>query len=185
MTPVQVWNMALDLIGQRPVSQEGESTREAETCARNWEQALQIVLARGAWTGARKRATLARVATDPAFGWTAQYELPADFLRVVETNAIDWMVEGGRFLTDADTADTIELVYITKSPVLDRLHPELIDAIAAELAARICSGLTHDKGQAEKLAGLANERMFAAMGADGAQLPPQEQAVAPVLAGRG
>jgi hypothetical protein len=85
---------------------------------------------------------LAKLADDPAFGYDAQYQLPADCLRVVEVydTTLPWVVEGRKLLSDEGTPLSIRYVRREEDP--NQWDALLVSAVAARLAVELCEELT-------------------------------------------
>ena len=79
--------MALDHLNVKPiVSIETPSNSTEELCARWYDQSRREALRRYPWNFAAKRIILAPDATDPVFGYSKQFTLPADFIRMKYIN---------------------------------------------------------------------------------------------------
>lgn len=119
MTKLDVFNMALDLIGAKPVTAVDQATPSAEACQRNFKWALLEVLRAGDWRTAKARATLVEDASTPDFGWAHQFVLPTDFVSIVKLNGVEvsnapgdfFEIEGAYLMTDEETAN---IEYIRK-----------------------------------------------------------------------
>jgi len=86
MDLVTLSNEALALAGERMIMSLDDASNEARLCKRFIHGVVTEVLRDGVWHFARKRVVLAPLAEAPAFGWTWQYQLPGDFIRLVELN---------------------------------------------------------------------------------------------------
>lgn len=86
MNPIELCNDALALVGHRVIMSLDDNSTEAGLCRRFWQDTVRETLRDGMWHCARKRLTLAPLAEPPPFGWAAQYQLPGDFIRLVELN---------------------------------------------------------------------------------------------------
>jgi len=117
-TQIEVCNQALDKIGSEAITSLADSSPRAEALARNFDKALETILAEHQWNFAKWRATLVATTT-PAFEWAYAYTLPEDFVSLVQLNGVDFSgdvsdfceLEGGVLLTDEATA---EIQYIRK-----------------------------------------------------------------------
>ncbi len=150
-------NLALGKLGSRRIMEPGEDSAEANFCREFFEQTRDELIASYRWNFAATRATLSLLSTVPLFGWSYQYALPADCLRVVELNQIGWdaqgfadafVIEQKNMLTNQATANIRYLARITDCSMYP---PLFIEALAMKLAAVICKPLT---GSAEQTAQL-------------------------------
>ena len=141
---VGIANMALTLIGQEPILSLTEDNKDARFVNANYNNVRQQVLRAGRWNSATKRATLAVLATAPAWGFTRQFQLPSDFLRMGEAQEPKekWRIEGQLFLSDLTT---VQITYVHDLTDVSIMEATLQDAIAAKLAAEICIALTGNR----------------------------------------
>jgi len=167
MTPVELCNLALSLVGQPYIAQLEDESRVARVCATHWPQVFRRVLSASPWNSALRRATLAKLTEAPVYGWLYAYALPADCLRVHEVKSNPpFEVENRTLLTDADG---VTVTYIAAVGDLERLHPAVVDALAAALAADIAYPLTHDKVLQGGLVKMAAEKLQWAVDEDGTE----------------
>lgn len=143
-TRIDIYNMALDRLGSsEPVKSDGDTSLEKRLCEREYPGALEKVLAAYPWSCARKRATLARLADDPPFGWSHAYRLPADFLSLVRIDNNDcprrkYEIEGPALLCDLERCN---IVYVVNEIDASQLPAHVRDLVSIELARRIEPGL--------------------------------------------
>ena len=93
-----------------------DGTIPSRTCGTFYDQARQKVLTDSEWSFAILRRELAKSATPPDFGYSAEFKLPSDCLAVVEAfdkstigispattpNTTEWQVESGYIICDAE-----------------------------------------------------------------------------------
>lgn len=150
---VSICNQALDLVGGAKITALSDETAEGRLCNRNYSVARDALLGQHPWRFARERTTLAPLAAAPEFGYTYQFQLPADYINIIGINGdveatADYVVEGRKLLYGDDT---LELIYVSKVTDVG-LFPQLfIDALAYGLAAQICYPLTQNRTQAQEL----------------------------------
>lgn len=91
----------------------------------------------------------------PAFGWSYQYTLPTDCLRVLEVNDSEqgdnrspWIIESDFLLTNQDTCN---LVYIAKITDVAKFDPLFVDAFALSLAVRLTESIRGATAKTEQL----------------------------------
>lgn len=140
---VSICNRALDLLGADPITSLADGNRSARLCERHFEPARDAVLRAYPWNGAMRRASLAALAEAPAWGFSRQYQLPADCLRlwqVEDDGTIRWRIEGRRVLTDAGAP--LKIQYIAQISDPTEFDALLADALSARLAADLAYALT-------------------------------------------
>ena len=175
-------NSALVLLGQRAATSPTEQTKHTQFANERYDTVRDVVLASGAWNSATTRAKLSVLSTAPVFGFGSQYQLPADFkrlLRLNEDDALDvqYRIEavsdgqGGAtrvLLTDFSEANIVYIFALTEVAKMDEL---LKYAISARLAYEISLGVKGDIQQTSFLKGLADEAMSNGLFIDALQGP--------------
>ena len=151
---INVCNQALMKIGATRITSFDDATVNARDCEASYAVSRDQVLEAFPWTFAKRRAVLAQASDAPAFGYSYQYSLPSDCLKVLSivevpsiTKEPDWVVEGALLLTNE------EEVYLHYTRVVeDATHysPSFIRALSLYLAAHLAMSIA-------KNAKLANE----------------------------
>lgn len=136
---VDICNRALDLIGQPPITSLTDASKAASACNRNYPLSRDAVLSSYPWNSAVKRASLAALVSAPAYGYARQFQLPADCLRVLDSDGdldgATWRREGRVLLTDE--ASPLRIRYVAQITDTTLFDPMLVEAIASHLAAAI------------------------------------------------
>lgn len=124
-------NIALMRIGQSTIADINDTDTLARKCKLAYDSARDSVLAMHPWNCATKRVSLATVAA-PAFGYSTAFQLPTDYLRIIELNeqCSDYRIEGDKLLTDDSTG---ELVYTSRLEDVAKMDPLLKEAICWKL----------------------------------------------------
>lgn len=115
------------------------------------------VLRQHPWNSCKKRRELVALSAAPEFGYTYQYPLPDDYIRMVyvyEQDKAFWEIEetddGNVLLTDSATA---KIVYVHRQDDYSRMPADLVEAISAKLALQLAatkSGMTNREASMEK-----------------------------------
>jgi|TARA_R110000824_G_scaffold3241_2_gene15387 hypothetical protein len=180
---VDICNLALQRLGSKSISSLTEDSTSGRACNRIYTHARDSELRAHPWSFARSRATLAAEASDPDFGFSKQYPLPSDCLRILPNDGAntvsrqdDWQIEGRKILTD-DTSP-IYLVYIKQvidENEFDSLFTELlISRIAMDIAEAVTQSNTKkDDAQTRYELAKRDARKANAFGR-GAQIPPDD-----------
>jgi len=143
---VDIANFALDLVGNQQILALTDNTQAARKCTLHINQAIRETLKDGKWKSAKKRATLSQLTVGPSFGWTYQYQLPNDYIRMVFFNDTDpcdvrepiFEIEG-RLLMTEETSAAIEYVAdLTETGNdINAADPALTELFALTLATKL------------------------------------------------
>jgi hypothetical protein len=136
---VRLGNGALSLIGEPPISSLTDNRDSARAVNENLTQALETVLRMHPWRCALERRSLNRLSSSPAFEYAYQFQLPENFIRLVETSTTArCSVEGDKLLSD-DAA--VSILYVARIEDIGRLTPDVQGVVEAELAVRLAARL--------------------------------------------
>jgi len=145
---VQIANMALQILGAKPIVSFTEGTKFATMIESVYDTERDATQRAYPWNFAAKRAALARLETVPAFGFSSQFQLPSDCLRVLEVfPETDFKIEGRMLLCDL-TAVSIGYTARIESPVT--WDANFKSAFAAKLAMRIAYAATELPGMLDR-----------------------------------
>jgi hypothetical protein len=117
---IDVWNGALDMIEEQPLSSDQDTSFSGRWLQRNYAQKRDYMLGRYYWKFARKRVVLAPDTVTPAWDWQYRYLLPADCIRIVPPTydgswngtPIPYEEEEGYLLCDQPTS--LRLRYVAR-----------------------------------------------------------------------
>ena len=160
-------NRAMIKLGAPTISDPNEDSEQALKADIVFDSLLRSELRKHAWSFAIQRTTLSPLADAPAYEWAYQYQLPADFLRVVQVNdywqfagvreatdeaAVPYVIEGTKLLTDF--AAPLKFRYV-RDVAADPTgwDAAFTEAFASRLAEELCETLTKSvakKAQMEK-----------------------------------
>lgn len=152
---IQVANRALTKLGAARIISLDDDNKQSRAIKSCFEDLRDDELRAHRWSFAIKRTTLAADATAPAYGYTYQYTLPADYLRLdmvddrypsvqmdnyIGAETLDFVLEGGKLLTDIDAPLKVRYgASITDPAMWDVNYRE---ALACRIAAEIAEDLT-------------------------------------------
>lgn len=148
---VDVCNSALTMLGEDVIASLEDGSTRAVLCNQHFHKQRNAVLRRYPWNFALKRQTLAALVASPDWGYSYQYPLPSDCLRVWNVEHLartEWKVRQGKILTDEGSCKIEYVARVTDMASWDALA---LDALAARLAATICVGLNAKRTLAESL----------------------------------
>lgn len=152
---IDIWNMALDMLHEAPVSSPSEDTSVRLWFARNFGQTRDSEMRKFAWNFALVRVQLAASVEVPAWRWRYKYELPGDCLRMMALRQdgalngtlIPYELEGEAILTDAIAP--LKLRYIKRVTTTGLWDTLFVDVVAAKLAAKMAHWLTGKSSYAQ------------------------------------
>lgn len=153
---VDVCNRALQKLGAKRIVSLTEDSPNARDCNAVYSTLRRSELRKNVWNFARKRATLAPDATAPAFGFSQQFTLPADFLRLTQNNkgdvagtgrrtsfgqpTVDYQIEGKKLLTNEGTV--VRLLYVADISDPNLFDPLFVEALASKIAEELAEKIT-------------------------------------------
>lgn len=141
ITDVAICNSALAKIGVERILSLNDNSVAAKICKEQYEKIRDELLYSHPWNFAMARVALAPLVTPPIFGWDHQYQLPADALRVVDSDLCQpaqWHVEGRLFMCNSEAA---AIKYIRKVTDASQFTPGFAEVLATKLAADISFSL--------------------------------------------
>jgi hypothetical protein len=141
---VELCNLALSLLGQAAISAITEDSTAGRLCRQFYSQVYDEILRSHAWKCAKARSALAELSTAPAFGWDHQYQLPADCLRVLQLEELDWEfdVEADRLLCNESTANIIYISRVVPARLDSWAAKAIYHALAVQLAYPLSQSLS-------------------------------------------
>lgn len=155
-SPTDICNLALGHLGEQRITSLDADNATARACNLHYEATRDQLFRAHRWNFAQARATLTRLADAPLFGWSYQYQLPADCLRVLEVNdselgdviTDEYIIEQGKILTNADA---VNLVYVQRIEDVTQFDPLFVDALAVKLAVVLSETVRGTTGKTEAL----------------------------------
>lgn len=174
-TVTTICNMALDMLHEGPITSIDDDEPNARRFKRNFDNLRDSFLEIHPWNFAVKSATIAKDATDPAFGWDHRYLMPGDMLRllplrsrgVFEGKMMPHEIEDGYILTDLDTP--IKVRYIYRNESYGSWSPTAIMTFARYLAKTFAHAITGKASMAEMQSRMFTEELRMAKRMDGMQ----------------
>ena len=150
---VQICNSALNQLGASSITALTENSKNARICNERYETIRDAVYRSHPWNCLVKRVQLAQDSDTPAWGFSYQYTLPSDCLRVLQIKDYnsDYKIEGRKLLIEESEVYLIYLAMESDVNQLDVLLRETISAcLAQDIAYAITSNLQVAKLMAEK-----------------------------------
>ena len=125
---VEIANSALIKIGAAPILSFDDATKEARLVKHRYIPGLRACLRSHIWNFALKRLSLAPTATTPAFKYTYEFALPADFVRALDVSDgdQDYRMENGKILANTNELEFLYVYQNEETPTYDALFDEVL-----------------------------------------------------------
>jgi len=150
---VQICNSALNQLGASSITALTENSKNARLCNERYETIRDAVFRSHPWNCLVTRVQLAQDTDTPAWGFSYQYTLPSDCLRVLTilNYDADYKIEGRKLLINESSVFMLYLKIETDVNQLDILLRETIAAgLASDIAYAITSNMAVSKLMIEK-----------------------------------
>jgi len=188
---VDICNLALDLLQvDDPVTDiDNPSTKTEELCSRWYDNTRREALRAHSWNFAIKRAQLAQDSTSPAFGYSAAFNLPADYIRLMYVTLNDvnaeqildpqsYSVEDGQILIGgirSVTPDALNIVYTYDADNVPRFDPLFTAYFYTLLAQNMAYSASQSNTNIQRINGLMDQIESKAKAMDGQESPPRRR----------
>ena len=176
---VAIMNMALDMLQEEPILTAEDDRAAVRWMNRNFQPVCDSMLRVHPWNFAVRRASLAALSDAPSSGWTRQFQLPADCIRILPATSgylngasVPHAIEGRKLLTDSGSPFTLS--YIGRVSSESSMDPMFVQALAATLAARAAPFITGKNSLAQTLAQQAQQLTMQAQMVDSLEGTPYE-----------
>ena len=138
---VDICNGALNKLGATTILSLTEDSKNARLCNSRYTQVRDALFRSHPWNCLQKRIELAADSVAPAWGFSYQYTLPADCLRLLVILDYDsnYKVEGRKVLSNTSSMKILYVARVTDPNEYDEL---LIETLSAALGADIAYGVT-------------------------------------------
>ena len=150
---VSICNSALNQLGAASITALTDNSKNARLCNERYETVRDAVFRSHPWNCLIKRQQLAQDTATPAYGFSYQFSLPSDALRLIGIDAYnsDHKVEGRKILCNEKSIKITYISQVTDPNEMDVLLRETISAgIAADLGYAITANLQVSKLMQEK-----------------------------------
>lgn len=188
-TKIIVINRALVKLGAERLMSETDNNKASRTVEAVYDDLLKTLQRSYRWAFTIKRAKIAALTETPEFGYTLQYQLPADFLRMDEirdssllpvwhwhwSNGIDprWQIEGRKILTDIESPLYLRYGALITDP--SQWDSTFVEAFACALAAEMCESITQSSTKKTAAQQDFDTALKAARAASAIERPPIQQ----------
>lgn len=155
---VDICNGALNQIGATTIITLTEDSKNGRLCNARYTQVRDAVFRSHPWNCLQKRIQLAADSDVPAWGFTKQFTLPSDCLRVLSIIDYDsdYKIEGRKILTDSSSC---KLLYVARIEDPNEYDDLLRETISAALAADIAFPITSSNPLATNMYNLFQSKL--------------------------
>lgn len=185
ISAVSICSNALLMLGDSPINSFEENNDRTRLVANLYATRRDAVLRAHPWNCAIKRVVLSPDLDPPAFGWSAQFTLPNDWLRTLsvgEDGAEDeYRVEGRKILMDSNAC---YLRYIFRNDVEATWDATLINAMTEVMKSTLAYAVTKSSSKEELTEAIVQRVLKQARAIDGQEGTPETLGDFPLLANR-
>ena len=146
---VQIANLALMHVGEKSITSFTDGSNAANTINQVYDVVRDAVLTDHPWNFAVKRIIPSLDATAPVYGFTYRFDLPTDYLRLLEIDENHEYKISGLFI-ECDV-NPIKIKYIAKNDTAIEYDPLFVQALALRLSSTICERLTQSSNLSKDL----------------------------------
>ena len=184
---VDIANRALSKLGEARIISLDDDTKNAREIKAAFDYVRDAEFRAHRWHFTKKRTTLPALTTTLAFGWDYQYQLPSDFLQVIQvgltdpivdmsdyrtSGTMDWELEAdGVLLSNAEAP--LPLRYVARIEDPTRYDATFIEVLACRLAIETCEALTQSTTKKESAYQDYKMAMSVAVRSNAIELPPK------------
>lgn len=178
---VLICSTALLELGSRPINTFDEDNEGARLCSNLYNNVRDEQLRQHPWNFAKKRVQLAPLITPPPFGFANAFQLPSDFIRLLEINNCypadgrywppGYSVEQGKILANTDA---INLRYVFRNDQPNEWDSGFVRVMVTAMKKSLAYAITRDAAAVAN----ANQEwamaLRAAKQANGMEIPAME-----------
>ena len=155
---VDICNGSLNQLGASTILTLTEDSKNARLCNARYTQVRDSLFRSHLWNCLTKRVELAKDTETPSWGFSYQFTLPADCLRVVTilNYDYDYKVEGRKILANHGT---LKIQYISRVEDPNQYDELLRETISAALSADIAYAITSSNPVANNMYKLFQDKL--------------------------
>ena len=155
---VDICNGALNQLGASTIISLTEDSKNARLCNARYNQVRDSLFRSHLWNCLIKRVELARDVAAPSWGFSYQFTLPADCLRVITilNYDYDYKIEGRKILANHDS---IKVQYVARIEDPNQYDELLRETLSAALAADIAYAITSSNPMASTMYNLFQDKL--------------------------
>lgn len=165
VSQLQIANNACTLLGEKRLSSLSDDNAIAEIISEQWDLVRDTLLSASAWSFAIERVSLPADSATPEWGFSSQYTLDADVVRVLQVSETyaglnlsdyragdenDWRVERRKIVTNFGAP--LYVKWIINSMDIGDWHAAFAMLMAADLAMLLNPRATEDETKQKRIA---------------------------------
>jgi len=176
---ISICSAALLQLGKAPISSFDSAGDTARLCANLYPMERDSILRENDWNCAVKRDILAPLATAPAFGFSTQFALPSDYLRMVQVGDYyvgmpecqSFKVEGRKILA---SGTVLPIVYVFRNDQEETWDSKLVELMTARMLWKLAYPVTQSTSLRDELKSEYYAMAKAARAIDAQENPSEE-----------
>lgn len=183
---VEIANRALTKIGEARILSLGDDLEAARVVSSLWDVVRDAELRARNWNFSLTRTSLPALAAVPAWGFSYQYQLPSDCLRVIQVDEFfpgpsmsdyrnrseaQYQIEGNKILTDLGAP--LKVRYVSRLEDTGAWDALFVEAFACRLAVEVCERLTQSSSKRQLAWDEYKIAVREAVRADAIENPPE------------
>ena len=155
---VDICNGSLNQLGASTILTLTEDSKNARLCNARYTQVRDSLFRSHPWNCLIKRVELAKDTATPSWGFSYQFTLPADCLRVITilNYDYDYKIEGRKVLANHAT---VKIQYVSRVTDANEYDELLRETISASLAADIAFAVTSSNPTASNMYRLFQDKL--------------------------
>tara|TARA_B110000858_G_scaffold141847_1_gene161016 strand:+ start:125 stop:706 length:582 start_codon:yes stop_codon:yes gene_type:complete len=155
---VDICNGSLNQLGASTILTLTEDSKNARLCNARYTQVRDSLFRSHPWNCLIKRVELAKDTATPSWGFSYQFTLPADCLRVITilNYDYDYKIEGRKVLANHAT---VKIQYVSRVTDANEYDELLRETISASLAADIAFAVTSSNPTASNMYKLFQDKL--------------------------
>jgi len=176
-TVIEICNEALIAIGEDTIISLSDNNKPARLLTRLYERSRDQLLRAHLWNFATKRKALAQNSVTVSFQYTYEYQLPTDFIRLVDIDASldyiepDYTIEGHAVLCDYDSLK-IKYIYQVTDPNI--MTADFRTLLSAFLGMKLAIPLTDNRSRYNDARDLYKEELVRVRHVDACEFPVEK-----------
>jgi len=158
---VEICNIALYRVGAERITSLAANNKRAKLCNDIYPFERDLLLREHPWNFATKRISLAKTVNIPEYGFDSEFQLPPDYVRVIDTEygdyeTFEYKIEGDKLLCDESS---VKIEYITKISDTTKFDAKFTEVLALRIASRLAYSMVNSSTLQERIFGEADASM--------------------------
>lgn len=184
---VEIANRALTKLGAARIISFDDDNKQSRAVKSMFELVRDAEFRDHLWSFTAKRVSLPALTSAPDWGFSFEYAVPADYIRLIQINDIypgpsledyrnaavaEYVIEGRKILTNY--AAPLRVRYVSRVEDTSQWDASFVEAFACRLAVEMAEDLTQSTSKKESAKDDYKTAIAKAIRADGIEQPPQD-----------